>query len=98
MQDGLTNDYQAAKHAHDEVVDLVHRFKADEVDNTDHVTILERASPAVEDLQEWMDLIGRGSHYGALVGFILSLINAAVIHRFSGTSELPPLTASPSIP
>ena len=48
--DGLKKDYSDSKQAYDQILDLVRRFTVGEDMTTEHVTIMERASGAVEDV------------------------------------------------
>ncbi len=51
--EGLEKDYNDSKKAYDDILDLVRRFTVGEELTSDHVTIMERASGAVEDLRGW---------------------------------------------
>jgi hypothetical protein len=51
--DHLQKDFEESQRAHRELFDLVHKFQVSEEITTDHVTIMERASPAVNDIQPW---------------------------------------------
>jgi beta-lactamase regulating signal transducer with metallopeptidase domain len=48
--DALKKDYDDSKKAHDDILDLVRRFTVGENLTSEHVTIMERASGAVEDV------------------------------------------------
>ncbi|MBX7210814.1 MAG: hypothetical protein K1X78_21080 [Verrucomicrobiaceae bacterium] len=51
--DKLKKDYEDSKKAYDEILDLVRRFTVGEDMTSDHVTIMERASGAVEEVRGW---------------------------------------------
>lgn len=51
--DKFKKDYEDSKKAYDEILDLVRRFTVSEDMTSDHVTIMERASAAVEDVRGW---------------------------------------------
>lgn len=91
IHDGLTKDYQEAKRGYDEILDLVRRFTVSDDMMSDHVTIMERASGAVEDLQEWSLPILVGAIGGAGAGLVISLLIAAIIYAASPRSAPPPL-------
>ena len=48
--EGLKKDYSDSKQAYDQILDLVRRFTVGEDMTSDHVTIMQRASVAVEDV------------------------------------------------
>ena len=48
--DGLNKDYNESKQAKDQILDLVRRFTVGEDMTAEHVSIMERASVAVEDV------------------------------------------------
>ena len=88
--DGLTKEYQDSKRAYDEILDFVRRFTMNDEMMFDHVTIMERASGTVEDMQEWILPIAIGAIAGGVAGLILSLLIAAVIHAATPAAK-PPL-------
>ena len=51
--DSLLKDYNEAKRAYDELLALIRRFTVNEDMTSDHVTIMERASPAVMEVHGW---------------------------------------------
>lgn len=51
--DRLTKDFEDSDKAYKEMFDLVHRFQVNEDMQGDYISIMERASAAVEDVQPW---------------------------------------------
>ena len=51
--ESLLKDYDDAKRAYDELLALIRRFTVNEDMTSDHVTIMERASPAVMEVHGW---------------------------------------------
>lgn len=92
--DALTKDYEDAKHAYDEILDVVRRLPVYEQAASDTVNIMERASGAVEDIQDWVLPISIGAIGGGLAGLALSLLIAAFIHTTSHRADPPPLPPS----
>lgn len=94
IHEGLSKDYQDSKRAYDDILDLVRRFTVNEELSTDHVAILERASGAVEDLQDWIFPLGGGVIAGALTGLLLSVLIAWAIYAAGDDAEPPALPAA----
>ncbi|MBX7212296.1 MAG: polysaccharide biosynthesis tyrosine autokinase [Verrucomicrobiaceae bacterium] len=87
MHDGLTKDYSDSKKGYDEILDLVRRFTVGEDMTSDHVTIMERASGAVEDLQEWILPIVVGLAAGLGAGVVILLLFDRLDDRMDSFSE-----------
>lgn len=87
MHDGLTKDYSDSKKGYDEILDLVRRFTVGEDMTSDHVTIMERASGAVEDLQEWILPIVVGLAAGLGAGVVILLLFDRLDDRMNSFSE-----------
>ncbi|MEQ1933478.1 MAG: polysaccharide biosynthesis tyrosine autokinase [Fimbriimonadaceae bacterium] len=85
--EGLTKDYADSKRAYDDILDLVRRFTVGEDMTSDHVTIMERASGAVEDLQDWIlpIIVGLGAGLGA--GVVILLLFDRLDDRMNSFSE-----------
>lgn len=85
--EGLTKDYTDSKRAYDDILDLVRRFTVGEDMTSDHVTIMERASGAVEDLQDWIlpIIVGLGAGLGA--GVVILLLFDRLDDRMNSFSE-----------
>jgi hypothetical protein len=94
IHEELSKDYQDSKRAYDDILDLVRRFSIADDMMIDHVAIMERASGAVEDLQEWATPIAIGLIAGGLGGLLLSLLLAAILRsailRAATRSTQPP--------
>lgn len=52
----LTKDFEDSDKAYKEMFDVVHKFQVNEEMGGDYVTIMERASAAVEDVKPWWSL------------------------------------------
>ena len=52
----LTKDFEDSDQAYKEMFDVVHKFQVNEEMGGDYVTIMERASGAVEDVKPWWSL------------------------------------------
>lgn len=87
IHDGLLKDYTDSKHGYDEILDLVRRFTVGEDMTSDHVTIMERASGAVEDLQEWILPIVVGLAAGLGAGVVILLLFDRLDDRMNSFSE-----------
>jgi len=84
---GLEKEYTGSKHAYDEILDLVRRFTVGEDMTSDHVTIMERASGAVEDLQDWILPIVIGLAAGLGAGVVILLLFDRLDDRMNSFSE-----------
>ena len=71
----------------DQVRDLVRRFEVSEEMGTDAVTIMERASPAVQDIPEWIMPMVTGLAVGLAVGIITLLLFDRLDDRMNSFSE-----------
>jgi capsular exopolysaccharide synthesis family protein len=71
----------------DQVRDLVRRFEVSEEMGTDAVTIMERASPAVMDLPDWIMPMVTGLAVGLAVGIITLLLFDRLDDRMNSFSE-----------
>jgi polysaccharide biosynthesis transport protein len=85
--EGLEKDYTDSKRAYDDILDLVRRFTVGEDMTSDHVTIMERASGAVEDLQEWILPIVVGLAAGLGAGIVILLLFDRLDDRMNSFSE-----------
>ena len=85
--DGLTKEYTSSKEAYDYILDLVRRFTVNEDMTSDHVTIMERASPPVEDLQDWILPIVAGLGLGLGAGVVTLLLFDRLDDRMNSFSE-----------
>ena len=74
IHEGLAKDAQDSRAAYDQILDLVRRYDVAAKKMSYEVRIMERASGAVEELQEWVTPIAIGGVAGGLVGFFLSLL------------------------
>lgn len=97
QHDGLVKDYTDSKHAYDEILDLVRRFTVGEDMTSDHVTIMERASGAVEDLQEWILPIVVGLAAGLGAGVVILLLFDRLDDRMNSFSEFQALFPNESV-
>ena len=91
IHEGLAKDAQDSRAAYDQILDLVRRYDVAEKKTDYDVTIMERASGAVEDLQEWAFPIAIGGVAGGLAGLLLSLLIAVFIHGVIRSTKPPPL-------
>lgn len=87
IHDGLVKEYGESKRSYDEILDLVRRFTVGEDMTSDHVTIMERASGAVEDLQEWILPIVVGLAAGLGAGVVILLLFDRLDDRMNSFSE-----------
>ena len=87
IHDGLVKDYGESKRSYDEILDLVRRFTVGEDMTSDHVTIMERASGAVEDLQEWILPIVVGLAAGLGAGVVILLLFDRLDDRMNSFAE-----------
>lgn len=87
IHDGLQKDYTDSKHGYDDILDLVRRFTVGEDMTSDYVTIMERASSAVEDLQEWILPIVVGLAAGLGAGVVILLLFDRLDDRMNSFSE-----------
>ncbi len=87
IHEGLVKDYNDGKRAYDDILDLVKRFQVGEDMTSDHVTIMERASGAVEDLQEWILPIVVGLAAGLGAGVVILLLFDRLDDRMNSFSE-----------
>jgi succinoglycan biosynthesis transport protein ExoP len=71
----------------DQVRDLVRRFEVSEEMGTDAVTIMEKASPAVQDIPEWIMPMVTGLAVGLAVGIITLLLFDRLDDRMNSFSE-----------
>jgi capsular exopolysaccharide synthesis family protein len=95
--EGLLKEYSDGKGAYDDILDLVRRFTVGEDMTSDHVTIMERASSAVEDLQDWIlpIVVGLGAGLGA--GVVILLLFDRLDDRMNSFSEFQALFPNESI-
>lgn len=95
--EGLLKEYSDGKGAYDDILDLVRRFTVGEDMTSDHVTIMERASSAVEDLQDWIlpIVVGLGAGLGA--GVVILLLFDRLDDRMNSFSEFQALFPNEAI-
>jgi polysaccharide biosynthesis transport protein len=95
--EGLLKEYSDGKRAYDDILDLVRRFTVGEDMTSDHVTIMERASSAVEDLQDWIlpIVVGLGAGLGA--GVVILLLFDRLDDRMNSFSEFQALFPNEAI-
>lgn len=95
--ESLLKEYNDAKTAYDYILDLVRRFTVNEDMTSDHVTIMERASPPVEDLQDWIlpIVVGLGAGLGA--GVVILLLFDRLDDRMNSFSEFQALFPNEAI-
>ncbi len=83
----LARELDDKKRAYQELLDLIRGFTTSEDMTSDYVTIMERASPAMEELQDWTLPIAIGGIGGGMAGLFISLILAALIQAMSPRKE-----------
>ena len=92
----LAKNLQASESTHKEVFDLMHKFTVSEDIQGDYVTVMERASVAVEYVQPWSNTMIIAGGTGLAVGVLLLLLGA-LLWVATGPRQVspPPLPAAP---
>lgn len=93
----LAKELDDKKRAYDDILDLVRRFTTTEDMTSDYVTIMERASSAVEDLQEWVLPIVVGLAAGLGAGVVILLLFDRLDDRMNSFSEFQALFPNEAI-
>jgi capsular exopolysaccharide synthesis family protein len=81
------DDYNDSKRTRDELLETVRRFQTSTEINGDNVQIMERASGAVEDLQDWLLPIIVGLVVGLGAGIVILLLFDRLDDRMNSFSE-----------
>lgn len=93
----LKKDFEDSDRAYKEMFDLVHKFQINEEMSSDYVHIMERASPAVEDIQGWQMPIMMGLGVGLFLGGIVLVLFDRLDDRMNSFSEFQTLFPNESI-
>ena len=93
----LEKDFEDSDKAYKEMFDLVHKFQVNEEMQGDYVSIMERASAAVEDVQPWVVPILLGLGMGLGAGGLVLLLFDRLDDRMNSFSEFQTLFPNESI-
>lgn len=93
----LQKDYEDSKKAYDEMFDLVRKFQVSEDMTSDYVAIMERASGAIEDIQDWAIPIVVGLAVGLGAGIVILLLFDRLDDRMNSFSEFQALFPNEAI-
>ncbi|MDB6120739.1 MAG: hypothetical protein JWO08_4520 [Verrucomicrobiaceae bacterium] len=93
----LRKNLEACEQTHKEVFDLMHKFTVSEDVQGDYVNVMERASPAVEDVQPWAVTILIGLGAGLGLGVIVLLLFDRLDDRMNSFSEFQTLFPNEAI-
>ncbi len=88
---------EASERTHQEVFDLMHKFTVSEDVVSDYVSVMERASTAVEDVQPWAMNILMGLGVGLGAGIIILLLFDRLDDRMNSFSEFQTLFPNEAI-
>jgi len=93
----LEKNLEASVATHHEVFELMHKFTVSEDVQGDYVTVMERASTAVEDVQPWAMQILIGLGFGLGAGIIVLLLFDRLDDRMNSFSEFQTLFPNEAI-
>ena len=93
----MEKDFEDSDKAYKEMFDLVHKFQVNEEMQGDYVSIMERASGAVEDVQPWMGPILIGLGAGLALGSLVLLLFDRLDDRMNSFSEFQTLFPNEAI-
>lgn len=93
----LEKAFEDSDKAYKEMFDLVHKFQVNEEMQGDYVSIMERASAAVEDVQPWILPILMGLGMGLGAGGLILLLFDRLDDRMNSFSEFQSLFPNESI-
>ena len=93
----LEKDFEDSDKAYKEMFDLVHKFQVNEEMQGDYVSIMERASGAVEDVQPWLMPILIGLGAGLAAGSLVLLLFDRLDDRMNSFSEFQTLFPNEAI-
>lgn len=93
----LEKDFEDSDKAYKEMFDLVHKFQVNEEMQGDYVSIMERASGAVEDVQPWVMPILIGLGAGLALGSLVLLLFDRLDDRMNSFSEFQTLFPNEAI-
>ncbi len=93
----LKQEYEDSDRAYKEMFDLVHKFQVNEEMSSDYVHIMEKASPAVEDIQRWELPILMGLGLGLAIGAGILVLFDRLDDRMNSFSEFQTLFPNESI-
>ncbi len=93
----LRKNLEASALTHKEVFDLMHKFTVSEDVQGDYVNVMERASPAVEDVQQWAVAILFGLGAGLGAGIVVLLLFDRLDDRMNSFSEFQTLFPNEAI-
>jgi capsular exopolysaccharide synthesis family protein len=93
----LEKDFEDSDKAYKEMFDLVHKFQVNEEMQGDYVSIMERASTAVEDVQPWIVPIMVGLGAGLCAGGLVLLLFDRLDDRMNSFSEFQTLFPNEAI-
>ena len=92
----LAKNLKASESTHKEVFDLMHKFTVSEDIQGDYVTVMERASRAVEDVQPWNMIMIIAGGAGLALGILLLLLSALLwVATGPRQASPPPLPPAP---
>lgn len=93
----LEKDFEDSDKAYKEMFDLVRKFQVNEEMQGDYVSVMERASVAVEDVQPWVLPILMGLGMGLGAGGLVLLLFDRLDDRMNSFSEFQSLFPNESI-
>ncbi|MDB6139317.1 MAG: hypothetical protein JWO94_2389 [Verrucomicrobiaceae bacterium] len=93
----LRKNLEASENTHKEVFDLMHKFTVSEDVQGDYVNVMERASKAVEDVQQWAVAILLGLGAGLGIGVVVLLLFDRLDDRMNSFSEFQSLFPNEAI-